>query len=62
MTRKVICMQDNKTVSVSQCNADTIMFSSEKCNDEPCDEGKIFASLIFNIEILSCFEEQLQDK
>ncbi|RLU15132.1 hypothetical protein DMN91_013019 [Ooceraea biroi] len=40
MTRKVICMKDNKTVSVSQCDADTIMFSTEKCNDEPCEEGQ----------------------
>ncbi|XP_072747679.1 papilin isoform X3 [Anoplolepis gracilipes] len=39
MTRKVICMKDNKTVSVSQCDADTIMFSTEKCNDQPCEEG-----------------------
>ncbi|XP_077270107.1 proteoglycan-like sulfated glycoprotein papilin isoform X5 [Temnothorax americanus] len=40
MTRKVICMSENKTVPVSQCNADDIMFSTEKCNDEPCEEGK----------------------
>ncbi|XP_070527125.1 papilin isoform X2 [Cardiocondyla obscurior] len=39
MTRKVICMQDNKTAPVSQCNADNIMFSTEKCNDQPCEEG-----------------------
>lgn len=41
MTRKVICMKDNKTVPVSQCNADNIMFSTEKCNDEPCEEGTV---------------------
>ncbi|XP_011689368.1 PREDICTED: papilin isoform X5 [Wasmannia auropunctata] len=39
MTRKVICMKDNKTVPVSQCNADNIIFSTEKCNDQPCEEG-----------------------
>ncbi|CAL1675129.1 unnamed protein product [Lasius platythorax] len=39
MTRKVICMKDNKTVSVNQCDADTIMFSTEECNDQPCEEG-----------------------
>ncbi|XP_036145237.1 papilin isoform X3 [Monomorium pharaonis] len=39
MTRKVICMKDNKTVPVSQCNADDIIFSTEKCNDQPCEEG-----------------------
>lgn len=50
MTRKVICMQDNKTVSVSQCNADSIMFSSEKCNDQPCEEGKILISLYLKPE------------
>lgn len=40
MMRKVICMKDNKTVPVSQCDADSIMFSTEKCNDQPCEEGK----------------------
>ncbi|KAL6256089.1 hypothetical protein P5V15_013324, partial [Pogonomyrmex californicus] len=39
MTRKVICMKDNKTVPVTQCNANTIIFSTEKCNDQPCEEG-----------------------
>ncbi|XP_011062335.1 PREDICTED: papilin [Acromyrmex echinatior] len=39
MTRKVICMKDNKTVPVNQCNADNIIFSTEKCNDQPCEEG-----------------------
>lgn len=40
MSRKVICMKDNKTVSVSECNPDTIIFSTEKCNDQTCEEGK----------------------
>jgi len=50
MTRKVICMKDNKTVPVSQCNADNIMFSTEKCNNQLCEEGKNltrFSSLVF---------------
>lgn len=46
MTRKVICMKDNKTVPVSQCNADMIMFSTEKCNDQPCEEGKNLTKLM----------------
>lgn len=47
MARKVICMKDNKMVPVSQCNANTIMFSTEKCNDQPCEEGKDLTSLVF---------------
>lgn len=50
MTRKVICMKDNKTVSVSQCDADTIMFSTEECNDQPCEEGK-FNNLVFILKV-----------
>lgn len=45
MMRKVICMKDNKTVSIIQCDASSIMFSIEKCNDQPCEKGKNFASL-----------------
>lgn len=39
MSRKVICMKDNVTVSTSACDPSTIMFSTEDCNDQPCEEG-----------------------
>lgn len=41
-TRKVLCFLENKTVDVSNCAPDKIVFSSETCNDQPCGKGKLF--------------------
>ncbi|XP_034936854.1 papilin isoform X2 [Chelonus insularis] len=41
MTRKVICMKNNMSVSVSECDEDSIMFSTEECNKHPCSEDEI---------------------
>lgn len=51
MSRKVICMKDNKTAPVTQCDADTIMFSTEKCNAEPCEEGMNLARYLYDFYI-----------
>ena len=39
MNRKVICMKANKTVPTSNCDSNTIIFSTENCNDQACEEG-----------------------
>lgn len=35
-TRKVICLADGNSVAPSKCGEDTIAFSSEDCNKQPC--------------------------
>lgn len=40
MSRKVICMKDNATASLDNCDINTIMFAKESCNEHPCGEGK----------------------
>lgn len=40
MTRKVICLKDGMITSSSNCDEDSIMFSSEECNKHPCGKGK----------------------
>lgn len=61
MTRKLICMKDNKMVSLSQCDPSNIMFSTEKCNDQPCEEGK-FSYLVFILKNILTFEKNVCKK
>ncbi|XP_019882164.2 papilin isoform X4 [Camponotus floridanus] len=65
MIRKVICMRDNKTAPISQCDADSIMFSTEKCNDQPCEEGVTPADIdekITDSDEEECEEEEEEEK
>lgn len=39
--RKVICIADGKTISAKSCGEDTIAFSTEECNKEPCVEDEL---------------------
>ncbi|KAF3430423.1 hypothetical protein E2986_10746, partial [Frieseomelitta varia] len=41
MTRKVICMKANKTVPLNNCDSNTIIFSTENCNDQACEEDEV---------------------
>lgn len=44
MTRKVICLQDNKTVSSDQCDYKTMMEETEDCAAMSCSDGKFLNS------------------
>lgn len=41
-SRKVLCLQDNNTVSIVNCDGNSIPFSSESCNNHPCGEDEIY--------------------
>ncbi|XP_035723305.1 papilin-like isoform X5 [Vespa mandarinia] len=41
MSRKVICMKDNATASLDNCDISTIMFAKESCNEHPCGEDEV---------------------
>lgn len=32
-------MNGNKTVDTSQCKPETLLYSSDECNKQPCGEG-----------------------
>lgn len=38
--RKVLCIMDNKTVPITECDADAVLDSSDACNKQACGEGK----------------------
>lgn len=40
-TRKVLCLADGKEVKPAKCGEDSIAFSSEDCNKEPCVEDEL---------------------
>lgn len=40
-TRKVLCIADGKEVKPDKCGEDSIAFSSEDCNKEPCVEDEL---------------------
>ncbi|XP_057655879.1 papilin isoform X11 [Diorhabda carinulata] len=40
-TRKVVCIKDYQVVHPSACGSDKIVFSEEKCNEEPCSEDTL---------------------
>lgn len=40
-TRKVLCIADGNAVAPTKCGEDTIAFSSEDCNKEPCVEDEL---------------------
>lgn len=42
MTRKVLCVQDNNTVPMTNCDASSIPLSSESCNNHPCDADEVY--------------------
>jgi hypothetical protein len=33
-------MLGNKTVDTSQCKPETLLYTSDECNKQPCGEGK----------------------
>lgn len=39
-SRKVFCMIGNATVDAGQCKPETLLYSSDECNKQPCGEGK----------------------
>lgn len=39
-TRKVLCLSNGKAVDTRQCDAETIEFSSDDCNKDPCIEDE----------------------
>lgn len=39
--RKVLCIADGNAVAPAKCGEDTIAFSSEDCNKEPCVEDEL---------------------
>jgi len=45
-SRKVFCMVGNSTVDATQCKPETLLYSSDECNKQPCGEGKTFLSNI----------------
>lgn len=38
-------MAGNSTVDASQCKPETLLYTSDECNKQPCGEGKIFFCL-----------------
>ncbi|XP_025408017.1 papilin isoform X2 [Sipha flava] len=40
-SRKVFCMLGNKTVDTSQCKPETLLYTSDECNKQPCGEDQI---------------------
>ncbi|KYB26517.1 Papilin-like Protein [Tribolium castaneum] len=40
-TKKVVCLKDLQVVDVSACGSETIIFSEEDCNTQPCSEDTI---------------------
>lgn len=40
-TRKVLCIADGNAVAPAKCGEDSIAFSSEDCNKEPCVEDEL---------------------
>lgn len=44
-SRKVFCMIGNKTVDVSQCKPEAVLYITDECNKQPCGEGKL---LLYN--------------
>lgn len=42
-TRKVLCLQENETVAISNCDGNSVPFSSESCNNHPCGEDEVSA-------------------
>lgn len=50
-SRKVFCMIGNATVDAGQCKPETLLYSSDECNKQPCGEGKnkiVFLYYYFN--------------
>lgn len=45
MTRKVICLLENKTVDASDCDPNLVPFSSDPCNNHPCGLGNILMKI-----------------
>lgn len=41
MTRKVLCLQDNETVPITNCDGNSVPFSSDTCNNNPCGEDEV---------------------
>lgn len=39
-TRKVLCILNNQTVAITECDADAILSSSESCNKDACGEDE----------------------
>ena len=37
--REVICMSGNKTLDVSKCGEESVLFKSEDCNQLSCGPG-----------------------
>ncbi|XP_027848870.1 papilin isoform X1 [Aphis gossypii] len=40
-SRKVFCMVGNSTVDASQCKPETLLYTSDECNKQPCGEDQI---------------------
>lgn len=38
-SRKVICMKEEKVIPATNCDANSVPFSSETCNLQPCGDG-----------------------
>lgn len=47
-TKKVVCIKANEVVDVSHCDADSIIFSHEDCNEQACTEGIQFSFTLHN--------------
>ncbi|CAH0383119.1 unnamed protein product [Bemisia tabaci] len=41
MSRKVLCFIGNASVATSNCDANKILFTSEQCNNHPCNEDEV---------------------
>lgn len=41
MTRRVLCLMDNETTSISNCDGNNLPFASESCNTHSCVEDEV---------------------
>ncbi|XP_063221793.1 papilin isoform X2 [Bacillus rossius redtenbacheri] len=41
MQRKVLCLMGNSSVDATKCDPNSILFSTEPCNDQPCSGDQI---------------------
>lgn len=41
--RKVLCLQNNETVAITNCDGNSVPFSSEVCNNHACGEDEVSA-------------------
>jgi hypothetical protein len=42
-------MVGNSTVETSQCKPETLLYSNDECNKQPCGEGKNFCFFIYTV-------------